>query len=60
MAFDVDYMTTDEVAQLLRVPTKTLYAWRYKGYGPPAARVGRHLLYRRHAVLKWVGERERQ
>jgi excisionase family DNA binding protein len=54
------YLTTSEVAELLRLPTRTLYAWRYRGFGPPAARVGKRLLYRREAVQKWVRDRESQ
>jgi helix-turn-helix protein len=30
-----------EVAEFLGVPVATLYQWRYQGYGPPGARVGR-------------------
>jgi excisionase family DNA binding protein len=52
------FMTPDEVATLLRVPKGTLYGWRYKGIGPPASRVGRHLRYRREAVERWMHERE--
>ena len=47
-------MTPDEVASLYRVPVSTLYGWRYKGEGPPAVRVGRHLRYRRDSVLAWA------
>ncbi|MFY1656667.1 tyrosine-type recombinase/integrase [Micromonospora sp. WMMD1274] len=34
----------------LRVPQETLYRWRKVKYGPPAARVGRHLRYEPEAV----------
>lgn len=48
-------MTADEVAQELRLPSvKTLYAWRYRKIGPPAARIGRHLRYRRSDVDAWA------
>jgi excisionase family DNA binding protein len=51
-----DLMTLPEVADYLRVPEKSLYIWRYKGTGPPAARVGRHLRYRRNDVDRWLNE----
>jgi hypothetical protein len=59
-AGDDEYLTTEEVADLLRLPVRTLYAWRYKGFGPRAARAGKRLLYRREVVLKWVRDRECQ
>lgn len=49
-----EYLTAEELAQLVRVPIATVYTWRYKGDGPPAARVGRHLRYRRDAVDEWL------
>lgn len=52
------FLTPDQVADLLQVPKGTLYGWRYKGVGPPASRVGRHLRYRRDGVLQWLRERE--
>lgn len=29
-------LTVEELADLLRVPIKTIYTWRYHGEGPPA------------------------
>jgi excisionase family DNA binding protein len=43
-----------EIAAWLGVPVATLYAWRHKGEGPPALRVGRHLRYRRDDVEHWL------
>lgn len=43
-----------EVAEILGVPVKTLYQWRYKGIGPVGVRVGRHLRYRAADVEAWV------
>jgi excisionase family DNA binding protein len=51
-------MTPEEVAELLRLPLSTVYGWRYKGVGPPGTRVGRHLRYRREAVMEWLRQRE--
>ena len=46
MATPDRWMTPEEVAERLRVPRATLYAWRYKNIGPAAVRLGRHLRYR--------------
>jgi excisionase family DNA binding protein len=54
---DHEYLTVVEVADLLRTPVSTLYNWRLTGDGPPAARVGRRLLYKRTDVHAWVDGR---
>ncbi|WBB73415.1 helix-turn-helix domain-containing protein [Micromonospora sp. WMMD1128] len=48
--------TVRDVSTYLRVPQETLYRWRKVKYGPPAARVGRHLRYEPEAVRAWVRE----
>jgi len=48
--------TIRDVSVYLRVPAETLYRWRKVKYGPPAARVGRHLRYEPEAVRAWVRE----
>src|SRR4051812_13003699 len=48
-----DYETPRELAARLKIPLKTLYAWRYRGEGPPALKVGRHLRYRARDVERW-------
>ena len=48
------YMTTREVAAYLAVPINTLYQWRLRGEGPPAARLGRHLRWKQSDVDRWV------
>ncbi len=47
-----------EVAQYMKVPLATLYAWRYKGEGPSAHRIGRHLRYRRRDVEEWFDKQK--
>lgn len=47
------YLTTEQVAEYLQVPVSTLHQWRYLGKGPRAARVGKHLRYRRSDVDAW-------
>lgn len=46
--------TAAEVAEFLSVPITTLYAWRNKGAGPQAIRVGKHLRYRWSEVETWL------
>jgi excisionase family DNA binding protein len=58
MAMPDRWMTPEEVAERLRVPRATLYAWRYKNIGPAAVRLGRHLRYRVEAVEAWEAEQE--
>ena len=47
-------MTTVEVAEYLSVPVATLWAWRHRGEGPLAIKVGRHLRYRAEDVERWL------
>ncbi|MEU5529474.1 helix-turn-helix domain-containing protein [Micromonospora chersina] len=46
----------EDVSAYLRVPVQTLYQWRKRKYGPPAARVGRHLRYDPDAVRTWFAD----
>ncbi|MEU5552762.1 helix-turn-helix domain-containing protein [Micromonospora sp. NPDC047793] len=56
MAGNDGLWTIRDVAAYLRVPPETLYRWRKVKYGPPAARVGRHLRYEPETVRSWVRE----
>ncbi len=47
-------LSTEDVARILVVPVTTLYTWRYKGTGPKAYRVGKHLRYRLSDVVEWL------
>jgi excisionase family DNA binding protein len=47
-------LTVQELADLLQVPPKTMYTWRYKGDGPRSVMVGRHLRYRPQDVAAWL------
>ena len=47
-------LSVTELADYLAVPVATLYAWRYRGEGPPAMRVGRYLRYRWSDVQRWL------
>ncbi len=54
---DVLLLTADEVAAFLKVPVATLYAWRHKGVGPQALRVGKYLRYRLADIISWLASR---
>ncbi|MEU7970801.1 helix-turn-helix domain-containing protein [Micromonospora sp. NPDC049089] len=49
--------SVEDVAAFLRVPVETVYRWRKVKYGPPAARIGRHLRYDPAEVRAWVRSR---
>jgi excisionase family DNA binding protein len=41
-----EYLTTEEVADRLRVPAATLRFWRMKGIGPRSVKIGpKHVRY---------------
>jgi len=50
-------MTLGELAAYLAVPVKTVYAWRYRGAGPPGLRVGRFVRFRPEDVETWLASR---
>jgi excisionase family DNA binding protein len=39
------YLTTDEVADMLRAPAETVRYWRHIGKGPKCFKLGRRVLY---------------
>jgi excisionase family DNA binding protein len=51
-------LTVREVAELLQVPVRTIYDWRYRGLGPPAIRVGRHVRYEPNEVDRWLASQK--
>jgi excisionase family DNA binding protein len=50
-------LTVQELADLLQIPAKTIYTWRYKGFGPPAVPMGKYLRFRAEDVAAWLDER---
>lgn len=48
------FMTTEEVAELLRAKPGTVRYWRHVGEGPASFRVGRRVLYAREDVEKFI------
>ena len=41
---------------MLRISPATLRYWRYRGVGPRSWKAGRHTLYDRKDVERWVDE----
>ena len=50
----VRYLTTAEVAELLRAPLETVRYWRHIGSGPDSFKVGRRVLYAVEDVEAWI------
>ncbi len=50
------FLTQRELAELLRLPERTLEDWRLTHSGPPYLKLGRHVRYDVHDVLAWVTE----
>lgn len=48
------YMTTKEVAELVRTTDSSVRYWRHIGKGPKGAKVGRRVLYERAEVERWI------
>lgn len=46
--------TTEQVADYLQVPAKTLVQWRYLETGPKYRKVGRHVRYDWAHVREWL------
>lgn len=53
-----EWLTTEELATLLKVPVPTVRAWRHNGSGPEGVRLGRHVRYRRTAIGAWIAANE--
>jgi excisionase family DNA binding protein len=56
MSDEVVWLSTDDVAERLKVPKKTLAAWASAGRGPRFARMGRYRRYRLSDLLAWEQE----
>lgn len=48
------FLTTAELAQILRRPESTLRYWRRSGIGPTGIRTGGTFLYPETNVLEWL------
>jgi hypothetical protein len=47
-------LTQAEAGEYLSLSPRLLQQWRYLGQGPPYARLGRHIRYRRADLDAWV------
>ena len=52
------YMTTNDIAELLRTSPETVRYWRHIGTGPKSFKVGRRVLYDSADVTAWLTERK--
>lgn len=43
----------EETAAYLGIPARTIYQWRYRGYGPPGRKVGRYVRFNPADVRAW-------
>lgn len=51
---DTKWLGPKELAAEFGVPVTTVYQWNSKRTGPRAARIGRHVRYRRADVEAWT------
>lgn len=51
-------LSVHDLADYLQVPIATIYQWRYRGEGPEAFRVGRHLRFDPSDVDRWLRDRK--
>jgi predicted DNA-binding transcriptional regulator AlpA len=49
-----EWISPSQLAAELDIPIKTLYQWRYRGTGPRAHRIGKHVRYRRRDIEAWL------
>ncbi len=54
----VGWMTREQLAEFLGLSVITLRHWALERRGPPFARLGRRILYRRESVAAWMREQE--
>ncbi len=52
------YMTTRELAALVRKSPATVRGWRHRGVGPRGTKLGKDVLYHRDTVRKWLQAKE--
>ena len=53
-------LTSQQVAELLQVPARTLDAWAYRGIGPRFLRIGKHRRYQSADVAEWIADNAAQ
>jgi prophage regulatory protein len=58
MIMEPEYLTTAEVAELVRAPAETVRYWVYVGKAPKSVKIGRRRLFRRSDVVTWLEAQE--
>jgi excisionase family DNA binding protein len=48
------FASPEELARMLNVPVRTIYAWRTKGQGPPGYKIGKHIRFRLEDIDSWL------
>lgn len=48
------WMSPQELADMLGVPVRTIYAWRTRRDGPRGHRIGKHVRFRMSDVETWL------
>jgi hypothetical protein len=56
-ATEDELVTEVEIADFLKLSTRTLQSWRINNDGPPFVRVGRAIRYRLRDVVRWIEAR---
>lgn len=51
-----DFKTQAEIAEIVKVPERTLEDWRLNHLGPPYMKLGRHVRYDLLEVVAWARE----
>ncbi|MGW9631872.1 helix-turn-helix domain-containing protein [Agromyces sp. NPDC055520] len=51
-----DFRTQAEIADIIKVPERTLEDWRLNHVGPPYMKLGRHVRYDLLEVVAWARE----
>ena len=54
----MEWLTTTEVAEMLKLKPQTLRVWRWKRKGPPYRSLGRSVRYLRSEVDAWAAEQD--
>lgn len=49
-----EWLSVDDLAEELALPASTIYAWRARGRGPRAHKIGKYLKFRRPDVEAWL------
>ena len=51
-----DFKTQAEIADIIKVPERTLEDWRLNHVGPPYMKLGRHVRYDLSELFAWARE----